>query len=192
MLAIAVGLFAASVLATLPNAQLAATLIAKRRGIVDTPGPRNIHIGTIPLSGGWVIFACLSHFLERGLVAAVLIPSDGPPSSLRYYFEVAPSEAPKIAVVWGGAAAIFVIGLLDDIRGLSVRVRFVGQIGFGVVRVALGLRATPPPPPTDARRTGRSWPAGASGPPAPAPTRPAGIDAPGPARPSAPAYRPPA
>lgn len=136
-------LFAVSLVATLVLGA-AALPLARRWNVVDLPGPRKIHSGPVPLAGGWAIFGGLTILLwghsAVGLAIAGSEFATKLPASARYFLELAPQLAPKLAVFWGGAAVVFLLGLIDDARGLSVRARFAVEVAVAVGLVALGVR----------------------------------------------------
>ncbi|HXG61672.1 MAG TPA: MraY family glycosyltransferase [Planctomycetota bacterium] len=115
---------------------------ARRWGILDHPGPRKIHLEPVPLSGGWALFGALTLVVWGHLGAAYLLRGVEPPGFLpdlgRKLLGQAPSLSLKILPIWLGAAAIFVLGLLDDLRGVSARARLVVQGLVAAALVALG------------------------------------------------------
>jgi UDP-GlcNAc:undecaprenyl-phosphate GlcNAc-1-phosphate transferase len=143
MLAVAGYLFALSLVAALA-ATPAAIRLAGRLKVVDPPGPRKIHQEPVPLAGGWALFAVLTVVLWGHMLAALLLRGTSHvaslPPGIGYYLEVAPAELPKLAAVWGGAALIFGLGLVDDLRRLSVRSRLWIQGAVALGLVLLGLR----------------------------------------------------
>ncbi|MBI3857677.1 MAG: undecaprenyl/decaprenyl-phosphate alpha-N-acetylglucosaminyl 1-phosphate transferase [Planctomycetes bacterium] len=122
----------------------AAIRLGRSLGILDHPGERKVHSEPVPLSGGWALFAVLSIVLWGHLGVALLLRGTAISSRLPewvFYFVLrAPELAAKILPVYLGAAAIFVLGLVDDIRGMSVRSRFVFQLGIAGGLVAVGVR----------------------------------------------------
>ncbi len=78
-------------------------------GIYDAPGPLKIHRGSIPRLGGIAMFA--------GMLAG----------SLAFYPRVSRMAALPLVLF----AAIWAIGLVDDLRDLNAVFRFVAQIAAG-------------------------------------------------------------
>ncbi|MFN3487259.1 MAG: glycosyltransferase family 4 protein, partial [Planctomycetota bacterium] len=122
--------------------------LARRWGVLDPPSPRKIHLQPVPLAGGWALFLALSLVLWSHLLAAHLGRAWGfvellPPLGRVLAGEV-PSLALKILPVWLGAAAIFLVGVFDDVRGVSARARlFVeGLIAAGLVALGYGPSLT--------------------------------------------------
>jgi UDP-GlcNAc:undecaprenyl-phosphate GlcNAc-1-phosphate transferase len=91
--------------------------VAPRIGALDCPDPRKIHETLMPRLGGVAIY---SGFAASYLAAGITNP-----------------------VYWGifwGASLITVVGILDDIRGLSPRWKLAGQIAAALVVTVLGVR----------------------------------------------------
>lgn len=93
--------------------------LAMRLGVVDKPNQRKIHLDSKPLMGGLAIYVAL--------VLAVLLFS--PPRHLR-----------ELGAVLAGAAALALVGLLDDRYGLSARLRLAVQGLAALGLVAFGIR----------------------------------------------------
>jgi UDP-GlcNAc:undecaprenyl-phosphate GlcNAc-1-phosphate transferase len=114
---------------------------ARRAGVLDHPGERKVHRDPVPLAGGWAIFGVVTLVVWGHLAAAWLLRDvPGLPESVRYFAQQVPALAGKIAAVWGGALAVFLLGLVDDVRGLSPRVRLAVQAGVATGLAALGYR----------------------------------------------------
>ena len=103
---IAVGVTAA---ATLP-----ARAIAIKVGYVDIPSDRKMHDRSTPYGGGGAMFIGVC----SAMAAASLIPS------LRPIFSGS-SEPVGVLIA---AAAIFIVGLLDDFRAMSAPAKIAGQV----------------------------------------------------------------
>lgn len=93
--------------------------IAMRLGVVDKPNQRKIHLDHKPLMGGLAIYVALA--------LAVMLFS--PPRHLR-----------ELGAVLAGAAALALVGLLDDRYGLSARLRLGVQALAALGLVAFGIR----------------------------------------------------
>lgn len=79
--------------------------LAFKMGALDNPDPRKVHNGIMPRMGGLAVYIAF--------VAAVLM-----------FRELTPQ-------VWGllaGSTVIMLVGVLDDIRGVSPRIKLAGQI----------------------------------------------------------------
>ena len=102
--------------------------IAKRLQIVDIPGVRKVHSGPIPRIGGVAIFMSMI-----GLVIPVLFL----PNVVGEAFRLIQS---KVIILLGATGFMFLVGLVDDIRGLRVRTRFFCQLCAALVVCSAGIR----------------------------------------------------
>ena len=89
--------------------------VARRIGLVDEPDHRKVHARATPLVGGLAIFG--------GLVFGLLAV----PTPLAHY-----------RIMFGAAAALLLVGLLDDLHELSPRSRFVAQILAALSMIVFG------------------------------------------------------
>jgi len=95
--------------------------LAIRFGMVDSPGPRKVHLTPIPLLGGLAIYA--------GVMLAILIVFDGP------------ARAQSFGIVTG-ASLVAIVGFLDDRGWLHHQVKlFIGMPLAAVILLASGVRA---------------------------------------------------
>jgi len=95
----------------------AVRVLAFKVGAMDHPDPRKVHNGLMPRMGGLAVYLAF--------VAAVLL-----------FREITPQ-------VWGllaGSTVILLVGILDDIKGLSPRVKLAGQILAAAVIVPFGIQ----------------------------------------------------
>jgi UDP-GlcNAc:undecaprenyl-phosphate GlcNAc-1-phosphate transferase len=101
--------------------------LARRRDILDHPGDHKGHNSPVPYLGGLAIVIALS-------VAVLVVGLAWPPES----------GFGELAAVLGMAVVLSVVGLLDDLRGLSpiVRVLVETAAGFGVWAVGAGVQFT--------------------------------------------------
>ena len=99
--------------------------VATRAGFVAEPDERRIHARVTPYGGGAAMFAA---FLVSVLVASQL-------PSLQGLFQG--SSEPLGLVL--GAAVIFTVGLIDDIRDMSAPAKMAGQVLAAMVLVFLGV-----------------------------------------------------
>ncbi len=102
---------------------------AARWGLVDVPDQdRHNHERPVPRAGGIAVF---------GAVVAVLalVLAFEPPQ-----FAVAPEITRPLLVVLAGAAAVFGLGLWDDVRHLSAPPKFAIQILIAVAVFMAGIR----------------------------------------------------
>ncbi len=91
--------------------------IALKLNILDVPDKRKLHKNSIPLLGGMAIYA--------GVILGILFTS----VTLR----------PLFGILIGGTI-ILLIGLIDDIRGLSVKIRLIGQLIAAMMIIGFGER----------------------------------------------------
>jgi UDP-GlcNAc:undecaprenyl-phosphate GlcNAc-1-phosphate transferase len=117
--------------------------LGRRLGILDLPGPRKVHVDPIPLTGGWAIFGTLTAVVWGHLIAAYVIRGSEIDlylgDRLQYYVEQTPKLMSKVAPVYVGALAMFVVGLVDDVKGMSVKARLVVQVGIASFLAGLGF-----------------------------------------------------
>jgi UDP-GlcNAc:undecaprenyl-phosphate GlcNAc-1-phosphate transferase len=104
--------FAVSVIATPFVAKL-----AFRIGAIDNPGSRKVHDRTMPRLGG------LSVYLGF-MAAAWFLPIHGD----------------KITGLLLGGTIVFLVGIADDIRGISPKVKLLGQTLAAIIVVYSGIR----------------------------------------------------
>ena len=102
--------------------------VARRLHIVDIPGVRKIHSGPIPRIGGVAIFVSMI-----GLVIPVLLL----PNVVGETFRLIQS---KVLILLGAAGFVFLVGLVDDIKGLRVRTRLYCQLAAALVVCSAGMR----------------------------------------------------
>lgn len=110
--------------------------LALRLGVTDTPGLRKVHSKVTPYFGGVAVVAAI-------LIACAFASWKSADSSIHV-----DSISPALWSVFGGAAAIFLLGLIDDIVGLRARYKLVAQLlvagtvwtcGVRVETVGLGV-----------------------------------------------------
>ncbi len=114
-----------------------------RWNVVDRPGPRKIHTRLMPLSGGWAIMLALSIVLWGHLIVALAIRNSTLaahiPKELTIFVVNAPVLIGKVSGLYLGAVGVFVLGLLDDVIGMSVKSRLVFQTLIAGFLVSVGL-----------------------------------------------------
>ncbi|TYO94796.1 MraY family glycosyltransferase [Desulfallas thermosapovorans] len=96
-------------------------VLAVKAGALDHPDPRKVHNGVMPRMGGLAVYLAF--------VPGVLL--------LRYLFPGA------VLPVWGliaGATVMLLVGVLDDIRGISPRVKLLGQVVAALVVIAFDIQ----------------------------------------------------
>lgn len=104
--------------------------LSVRAALVDEPGGRKMHTVAVPRLGGIGIFA--------GFTAAVLVEIAGETwwQWPRAFLGV---DAPLLGAA-AGLALMFAVGLVDDLRGLTPGVKFLGQLLAAAIPIAAGLR----------------------------------------------------
>jgi len=98
--------------------------LARRRNLMDHPGPGKSHAEAVPYLGGVAIVTAFSIVI---LAAGLVHPGN--------------ADTEALAVTLGLGVALAVMGLVDDLRGLPVLVRLLLEIGAGVIVYATGTRA---------------------------------------------------
>jgi UDP-GlcNAc:undecaprenyl-phosphate GlcNAc-1-phosphate transferase len=101
--------------------------VAQRRGLVDAPGARKVQDAAVPLLGGLAMALGFSAVL---LAAGPFLPSA--------------AAQRELATALGLAMAVLLLGLIDDVRGLTplARLLFEGALGTGVWAAGLGIGLT--------------------------------------------------
>jgi UDP-GlcNAc:undecaprenyl-phosphate/decaprenyl-phosphate GlcNAc-1-phosphate transferase len=101
------------------------TSTALALGLVDAPGGRKVHLVSVPRVGGIAVTAGAGFALTA---AAWVEPRQAGWTSLS-----------PLGPILAGAGLVFVIGLIDDLRGLPVWPRLTVQVVAAVVVMASGL-----------------------------------------------------
>ncbi len=102
--------------------------IAPRIGAVDRPGVRTIHERPIPRIGGVAIFVA-----AMTLIVAVLCVDNVIGEAFR-------TKWLQMTTLLCSATFIFLIGLVDDLRGLPARVKFGAELASAIALCAAGIR----------------------------------------------------
>jgi len=102
--------------------------IAPRIGAVDRPGVRTIHERPIPRIGGVAIFVA-----AMSLIVAVLCIDNVIGEAFR-------ARWLRMTMLLGTASFIFLVGLVDDLRGLPARIKFAAEVLAAVGLCAAGIR----------------------------------------------------
>lgn len=116
--------------------------LARSKGFVDEPGPRKIHQWPVALGGGVAIFGAV--FLPLAAAFAVPLLAPGLVKSLapgmQEHLAGAKLVAPKALAYLGGALVVFILGLIDDARGLGPKIKLGVQVAVGLGLAASGIR----------------------------------------------------
>ncbi|MEA3560271.1 MAG: MraY family glycosyltransferase, partial [Candidatus Omnitrophota bacterium] len=91
--------------------------LALKFKILDKPGRRKIHKESIPLLGGLAVYLCVIlgfvlDFTNLRFLLGILI----------------------------GATLILIMGVIDDVRGLSAQLRLIGQLVATLIIISFGIR----------------------------------------------------
>lgn len=102
--------------------------LAGRIGAVDRPGIRTVHERSIPRIGGVAIFIS-----TMTLVITVIFLNNAISGAFR-------SMQVQLTMLLSSATLVFVIGLVDDLKGLSARTKFLLELLIATVLCFGGLR----------------------------------------------------
>lgn len=117
--------FAASLAATFAATPLVRVL-STRLGWIDRPSDRKVHPMPTPTAGGLAIAA--------GVLAGIIVASRTP-----LFAEVAVGGG-DVQAALAAAAAIIVLGVVDDVKGVSAATKLVGQIFAAGLVVLFGVQ----------------------------------------------------
>jgi UDP-GlcNAc:undecaprenyl-phosphate GlcNAc-1-phosphate transferase len=101
---------------------------ARRAGLVDPCGERKVHVHPVPRVGGIAIV------LSVGLTMAV--------AAALFGHRVLAENGRGLATVIGGALAVHVLGLVDDVRPMRARWKFLAQVVIACGVYIAGVRVT--------------------------------------------------
>jgi UDP-GlcNAc:undecaprenyl-phosphate/decaprenyl-phosphate GlcNAc-1-phosphate transferase len=105
------------------------TALAVRWNFLDYPdGSRHRHTQPVPRLGGVAVFA--------GLLVAVTLSALISPR----FADVTPWAAPLNRALVAASAILFLIGLLDDIRGVSPALKLIAQTAAALIVISFGFR----------------------------------------------------
>lgn len=115
--------------------------IALRWNILDHPGERKVHTAPIPLLGGVAIFLTFYGFL---LGHFALLHLSGPQTEAWLRANIiavlGTDGTTKLLGFAAGSLLVFVLGIVDDYRALSPKLKLAGQIAAAAVLVMSGIR----------------------------------------------------
>ncbi|MFC1525050.1 MraY family glycosyltransferase [Planctomycetota bacterium] len=109
---------------------------------VDAPGPRKIHTTPIALGGGIAIFGGIVFTFVLGLLSAYFLkntPFDILPAVIYKYLPGVFVMLPKLGIIFCGGLFIFLIGLVDDLKGLSAWWKLGLEVLVGLFLVINGI-----------------------------------------------------
>src|ERR1700674_3168229 len=112
-----------------------------RVGLLDVPNQRSSHVASTPRGGGLGILA--------GIAAGIIVFSAA---------GMPPTQPLRSLLV--AAAAIAILGAMDDVRSIPAQLRLVVQlaVAIGVVAFVGAIPRLPLPPPLDLTLYWLSWP----------------------------------
>ena len=106
--------------------------ISKRAGAYDVPrDDRRMHDAPVPRLGGIAIFLSffVCTFILRALISEGYIPDQDA-------FEL----IGKLQAILIAGTFVFILGIVDDVKGMRARYKLLGQIGCSALAFALGVR----------------------------------------------------
>lgn len=137
---VAAGLVVAAFL--LSTGLCAATrVVAPRCGLVDNPGGRKAHRAPTPLGGGVAIWLTVALMLGLGALVVGLGPGGLPPALAEHAAGLR-ERGWQMALIFGLATAVMLMGLADDRVGLGWKLRLGVQAGLAAALFASGARVT--------------------------------------------------
>jgi UDP-GlcNAc:undecaprenyl-phosphate GlcNAc-1-phosphate transferase len=102
--------------------------LARRAGIYDTPDARKVHLRAVPRVGGAAIVVA-----TLAMIVAVLFLDNRIGRAFRDMWV-------QIVAVLAASVLVFLLGLVDDLRGLGARAKFAVQVVAAVMVCAFGVR----------------------------------------------------
>lgn len=100
---------------------------AHRLQLLDEPGGRKIHLVAIPRLGGVAMFIAFGVAIGLAFLASPGLGSDA---------SVRPDRLPAILIA---ASLLFIVGVVDDVRGMRALVKLVFQIVAALIVWGIGL-----------------------------------------------------
>ena len=101
---------------------------ARRAGLVDPVGERKVHVHPVPRIGGVAIVLAVG----IAMLAALAL----------FGTHIFAEKGRGLAIVVGGALGVHIVGLIDDIRPMRARWKFLAQTGIACGVFLAGLRVT--------------------------------------------------
>jgi UDP-GlcNAc:undecaprenyl-phosphate/decaprenyl-phosphate GlcNAc-1-phosphate transferase len=102
--------------------------LARRIGAVDHPGVRSVHTRPVPRIGGVAIYVSTACIL-----LALLVLNHAVSDRFR-------EVRPQVLTLLIAATGIFLVGLIDDLRGLPARCKFAAEVLGAVALCLVGVR----------------------------------------------------
>lgn len=127
---------------------LALTPLARRwalaTGRVANPRADRLHRQSTPLGGGVAIYLATVLTIAGGAALALAAPAplvERLPAGIAVHLPGVRWALPQLFAVLGGGTVLFVVGLVDETRHLSVRLRVAVQVATAAAVVCAGVRA---------------------------------------------------
>ncbi len=144
-----VSLIAASVVGPFLVSWIGTRLVrawARRTGFIDRPGGHKGHAAPVALGGGIALILAICGPLLAGTALAAVLPADTPPDWLptiaRTHLKGIASKLPTVLALVGAAAALHIVGLIDDRRPLGPIPKFAAQFAVAAfIAGPVGIRA---------------------------------------------------
>ncbi|MBI4612209.1 MAG: undecaprenyl/decaprenyl-phosphate alpha-N-acetylglucosaminyl 1-phosphate transferase [Planctomycetes bacterium] len=114
-------------------------------GLVDRPGDRKIHEAPMPKGGGIAVYLAAALPIALGLGAGWIFYHHTPdwvPQELAVHLPGLVGAAPTVLAILAGGAAILVLGLVDDLRGLGPWPKLAVETLVALMIVLVGIRAS--------------------------------------------------
>ena len=94
-------------------------------GLIDQPGDRKVHVTPTPMGGGIAIWLGVVVPFLAGTLLVMAARSDSTwlPESIQQHMDGLSSRLGSLWILLAGGTALMVLGLVDDIRGLSWKLR---------------------------------------------------------------------
>ncbi len=119
----------------------AARMGGHRYGVLDRPTDRKNHTRSVPVTGGWAIFG--TFFLMAGLggLGAPALAGSMPEAwdPIPQYMRNLAGVRTELLGILGGAAWIFTVGAIDDVKPLGPRFKLIAQILAVVPPIVAGV-----------------------------------------------------
>jgi len=118
-----------------------ARALGPRLGMADRPGPRKIHARVMPRSGGLAVYASFVGILLLDLALAWGVGQNAEflPATIRTLCANLPMRLAPLAGILAGTTIMFALGVVDDIRSLSPRLKLAVQILAVIPLIASGV-----------------------------------------------------
>jgi UDP-GlcNAc:undecaprenyl-phosphate/decaprenyl-phosphate GlcNAc-1-phosphate transferase len=137
---VGVGLLAASFALSVAACALVRRWAGKL-GFLDRPGGHKAHAAPIPLGGGLAIWLTAVAFPLLG-VAIAFFGQSILPAGLAEYASGMRDQSGKLLLILGLATLIMLMGLFDDRKALSWRLRLATQVGLAAIFAQFGVEIT--------------------------------------------------